>query len=307
MTRGPRRPRSRGPSTSPGTSPAFTERSRPPHQAFGRRGAKRGGPTQPWLTEPRSGGDCGPRLDTASQGRGGEAAEDRARGCGPRLPGTWRNAVGTEARRRPSCPNTERLRVRGARRARQGSSPVCRFRGETPFSRCLWRGGQTHVTRPELSAHPAGHRVPPTAAPPPLTHEASPAVPVRPTPRRNPEGSLGASAPAPGHRALQRPCGHKPRSRRVPTGPTGHASGLVLRGRRAVLPVDTRTRHEAASGRMQGGPRQRPLPRDTCACATHHDPRGPGPGAGAGAGRRQSTAWCGRDGQPLRSAGAVPG
>lgn len=165
----------------------------------------------------------------------------------------------------------------------------------------------THVTRPELSAHPAGHRVPPTAAPPPLTHEASPAVPVRPTPRRNPEGSLGASAPAPGHRALQRPCGHKPRSRPVPTGPTGHASGLVLRGRRAVLPVDTRTRHEAASGRMQGGPRQRPLPRDTCARATHHDPRGPGPGAGAGAGRRQSTAWCGQDSQPLRSAGAVPG
>lgn len=297
MTRGPRSPRSRGPSTSPGTSPAFTERSRPPHQAFGRRGAKRGGPTQPWLTEPGSGGDCGPRLDTASQGRGGEAAEDRARGCGPSLPRTWRNAVGTKARRRPSCPNTERGRAPRLSVGSEGKRLSAGACGEVG----------THVTRPELSAHPAGHRVPPTAAPPPLTHEASPAVPVRPTPRRNPEGSLGASAPAPGHGALQRPCGHKPRSRPVPTGPTGHASGLVLRGRRAVLPVDTRTRHEAASGRMQGGPRQRPLPRDTCACATHHDPRGPGPGAGAGAGRRQSTAWCGQDGQPLRSAGAVPG
>lgn len=179
MTRGPRRPRSRGPSTSPGASPAFTERSRPPHQAFGRRGAKRGGPTQPWLTEPGSGGDCGPRLDTASQGRGEEAAEDRARGCGPRLPRTWRNAVGTKARRRPSCPNTERLRVRGARRARQGSSPVCRFRGETPFSRCLWRGGDARHTprakRTPCGAPRAAHRGP--ASPHTRSLSSSPRAP----------------------------------------------------------------------------------------------------------------------------------
>lgn len=215
--------------------------------------------------------------------------------------------MGTKARRRPSCPNTERLRVRGARRARQGSSPVCRFRGETPFSRCLWRGGQTHVTRPELSAHPAGHRVPPTAAPPPLTHEASPAVPVRPTPRRNPEGSLGASAPAPGHRALQRPCGHKPRSRRVPTGPTGHASGLVLRGRRAVLPwtPGRATRQPPGGCRAARGSALSPGTPAHVPPTMTHEGRGqePGPAQASGKAPLGVVRTANHCGQP----GAVPG
>lgn len=46
----------------------------PPRQASGRREGKRGGPTQPWLADTGSGGDCGPRVNTASQGGEEEVA-----------------------------------------------------------------------------------------------------------------------------------------------------------------------------------------------------------------------------------------
>lgn len=122
---------------------------------------------------------------------------------------TWRNALGTKVRLHQSCPNTDRRwhcwPPALSHPQRTAGVLICLsvLRRNWRFSRFLWRGGQMHITRPELNAHPAGYpvfptaRPPPTVAPPPLTYKAFPAVPVCPTPEHNPKGSLEASAPLP--------------------------------------------------------------------------------------------------------------